>query len=73
MERRRTAIRRRVLLDKLKLRRGWCEFIATDRDWRKKGIATALICATLREFELRGMTESALGVHVETPNMALRL
>ncbi len=54
-------------------RRGWCEFISTDRDWRKKGVATALICATLREFKERGMTESALGVHVENPNMALRL
>ncbi len=54
-------------------KRGWCEFISTDREWRRKGVATALICATLREFNERGMTDSALGVHVENPNMALRL
>ncbi len=54
-------------------KRGWCEFTATDRDWRKKGVATALICATLRQFKELGMTDSALGVHVENPNMALRL
>lgn len=52
---------------------GWCEFIATAREYRKQGIATALICATLTEFRARGMTESALGVHVENPNQALRL
>jgi GNAT superfamily N-acetyltransferase len=57
----------------LNQRRGWCEWIFTKRDYRKQGIATALICATLREFKERGMTEAALGVHVENPNMALRL
>ena len=54
-------------------RRGWCEFITTDRRYRKRGIATALICATLREFKSRGMADSALGVHVENPTEAMRL
>ena len=54
-------------------KRGWCEFISTHRDYRKQGIATALICATLREFKERGLTDSALGVHVENKNLALQL
>jgi len=53
-------------------RRGWCDEISTMRDYRRQGIATALICATLREFKVRGMTESALEVHVENENQALR-
>jgi len=54
-------------------RRGWCDEISTLPEYRRQGIATALICATLREFKARGMTEAALDVHVENPNMALRL
>jgi mycothiol synthase len=54
-------------------RRGYTEFISTARDWRKQGIATALICESLRELKRRGMTEAALGVHTENPNGALRL
>ena len=59
--------------DELGQKRGWTEFISTHRDWRKKGIATALICESLRELESRGMTEAALGVHVENPNGAFDL
>lgn len=53
--------------------RGWTEFISTHRDWRRLGIASALICASLRELKSRGMTEAALGVHVENPNGAFKL
>jgi mycothiol synthase len=54
-------------------KRGWSEFISTARQWRGKGVATALICATLRELKARGMEEAALGVHVENPHGAYRL
>ena len=54
-------------------KRGWSEFISTAREWRGRGLATALICATLREMKARGMEEAALGVHVENPNGAYRL
>lgn len=54
-------------------KRGWTEFISTHRDWRGRGIASALICESLRELKSRGMTEAALGVHVENPNGAFRL
>ena len=54
-------------------RRGWTEFISTRRPWRKQGVATALICASLRALRDRGMTEAALGVHAENPNGAFEL
>lgn len=54
-------------------KRGWAEFISTARGWRGKGIASALICASLRELRDRGMEEAALGVHVENPHGAYRL
>lgn len=54
-------------------KRGWCEFISTAREWRGKGVATALICESLRELRSRGMTEAALGVHVDNPHGAYRL
>ncbi|MDF1595432.1 MAG: GNAT family N-acetyltransferase [Acidimicrobiia bacterium] len=54
-------------------RRGWTEFISTAREWRGRGVATALICASLRQLAERGMEEAALGVHVENPHGAYRL
>jgi len=54
-------------------RRGWTEFISTGRAWRRKGVARALIAASLRELRARGMTEAALGVHTENPNGAFAL
>lgn len=54
-------------------KRGWTEFISTAREWRGKGVASALICASLRELLDRGMEEAALGVHVENPHGAYRL
>jgi mycothiol synthase len=55
------------------VKRGWCEFISTAKEWRGKGVASALICETLREFARRGLEESALGVHAENPTGALSL
>lgn len=54
-------------------KRGWAEFISTARSWRGKGIATALICESLRELKQRGMEEAALGVHIGNPHGAFRL
>jgi mycothiol synthase len=57
----------------LGLRRGWTEFISTARDWRKRGVARALICESLRELKDRGMSDAALGVHTENPTGAFHL
>jgi ribosomal protein S18 acetylase RimI-like enzyme len=54
-------------------KRGWTEFISTAREWRGRGVASALICESLRELKQRGMEEAALGVHVENPHGAMRL
>lgn len=59
--------------NELGLRRGWTEFISTHREWRTRGVARALICASLRELEKRGMTDAALGVHTENLTGALQL
>lgn len=53
--------------------RGWTEDISTAREWRGRGIASALICLSLSALAERGMTEAALGVDVENPNGAFRL
>ena len=53
--------------------RGYCEFISVRRPWRKRGVARALIAATLREFKARGLTEAALGVDAENLSGALRV
>ena len=42
--------------------RGYAEYISTHAEWRNKGIAGALLAASLREIKARGMTEAALGV-----------
>lgn len=57
----------------LERRRGWTEYISTARDWRRRGVARSLICDSLRALRDRGMTEAALGVHVENPNGAFTL
>jgi mycothiol synthase len=53
--------------------RGFTENISTARRWRRRGVAKALIVESIRELASRGVTEVALGVHVENPNRALDL
>lgn len=53
--------------------RGYTEYISTGRAWRKQGVATALICSSLRALRDRGMREAALGVHAENPTGAFEL
>lgn len=47
--------------------RGYTESISTRADWRGRGLASALLAASLREVRDRGMTEAALGVDTENP------
>jgi len=53
--------------------RGWTENISVRRPWRKRGLASALIAANLRELKTHGMTEAALGVDTENLTGALRV
>jgi len=54
-------------------KRGWTEFISVRRPYRRQGVATALICQSLRALKERGMDEAALSVHTESPNGAFDL
>lgn len=53
--------------------RGWVENISVRRPWRRRGLARALIGATISALREAGMTEGALGVDAENPTGALRL
>jgi GNAT superfamily N-acetyltransferase len=54
-------------------KRGYTEDISTNRDWRGRGVATALIARALEVQRDRGLEETALSVHVENPHGAYRL
>lgn len=53
--------------------RGYTENISTAREWRNRGIASALICSSLRVLKEAGMTEAALGVDSDSKTGAQRL
>lgn len=54
-------------------RRGYTESISVGRRWRRRGVARALIGATIAALRERGMTETALGVDTENVTGALSL
>jgi ribosomal protein S18 acetylase RimI-like enzyme len=52
---------------------GWTENISTRREWRRRGIARALIVRSMHMHKAKGMTEVRLGVDTNNPNGALKL
>ncbi|RPI20850.1 MAG: GNAT family N-acetyltransferase [Actinobacteria bacterium] len=54
-------------------KRGYTEFISTAREWRGRGVARALIVASIEEPARRGMVVAILGVPTENPNGAYQL
>jgi len=54
-------------------KRGYTESISTARSHRRRGVARALLAASLEELRRRGMEQAALGVHTENPNGAFTL
>jgi len=54
-------------------KRGMTEEITTHRDWRRKGIAGALIVRSMKIHKEKGMEEVALGVDTNNLTGALRL
>lgn len=54
-------------------KRGYTEEISTRRPYRRRGLARALIVRSLRAQRAAGMTESALGVDMESPTGATRV
>jgi mycothiol synthase len=57
----------------LGLERGWLQSVFTRRQWRRRGLATALIARSLELLRERGMTSAALGVDADNPSGALGL
>jgi mycothiol synthase len=54
-------------------KRGYTEDISVRRQWRRKGVARALIARSFVVHKEQGMTEAALSVDTENPNGALQL
>jgi mycothiol synthase len=54
-------------------RDGWVEVLGVLRDYRKRGIATALLETSFVAFRESGLTHSALGVDTANPTDALNL
>ena len=59
--------------ERFQRKRGWTENISTRREWRRRGIARALIVRSMHMHKAKGMTEVALGVDTDNPNGALSL
>ncbi|MBA2380705.1 MAG: GNAT family N-acetyltransferase, partial [Chloroflexi bacterium] len=59
--------------EQLGIRRGWLEHISVRRQWRRRGLASALIARSLQALRNAGLTEAALGVDAENPTGALRV
>ncbi len=54
-------------------KRGWTEDISTRREWRRRGIARALIVRSMHMHKAKGMTEVGLVVDTKNPSGALKL
>lgn len=50
---------------------GWLDSVATRRQWRRRGLASALIARSLAILRDRGMTVGSLGVDIDSPTGAL--
>ena len=54
--------------ESLGTRRGWLDSVFTRRQWRRRGLAEALIVRSLHLLSERGMTTAVLGVDAENPS-----
>ena len=54
-------------------RRAWTEDISTRKEWRRQGVASALICNSLRQLRDLGYDEAALGVDTQSLSRAFDL
>jgi mycothiol synthase len=52
---------------------GWVEVLGVRRPWRKRGVATALLCASMHAFKAEGLQHAMLGVDAENPTGALHV
>jgi ribosomal protein S18 acetylase RimI-like enzyme len=59
--------------ERLGIKVGWLEQVSVRRPWRRRGVGAAIIAASLRAFQDRGLDEASLGVDAENPTGALAL
>jgi mycothiol synthase len=59
--------------ERIGIKRGWLDHISVRRPWRRQGVASALITATLARLRELGFEQAALGVDAENPTGALQL
>jgi ribosomal protein S18 acetylase RimI-like enzyme len=52
---------------------GWVAELAVRRPWRRRGVASALLCETMRAFKAEGLDYATLGVDTENLSGALGL
>ncbi len=52
---------------------GWIQDLGVRRAWRKRGVASALLCASMRAFQADGLDTAMLGVDTENLTGALKL
>ena len=52
---------------------GWIGSLGTRRRWRKRGLASALLAASMRAFQAAGLEYAGLGVDTQNPTGALGL
>lgn len=52
---------------------GWIHQLGTRRGWRKRGLATTLLLASMQAFEKEGLDFAALGVDTQNPTGALKI
>jgi mycothiol synthase len=55
------------------VKEGWVQEVAVRRGWRGKGIATALLCASMQAFKVSGLHHAGLAVDTENLTGALRI
>ena len=54
-------------------RRAWTEEISTRKDWRGRGVASALITSSLRQLADLGFEEAALSADIDSDTASFRL
>jgi len=57
----------------LNIKEGWIAELAVLREWRRQGIASALLCASMQAFVKDGLEYAGLGVDTENLSGALRI
>ncbi len=62
-----------VAAERTGLKVGWIGSLGTRRAWRKRGLASALLVASLRAFQAAGLEYAGLGVDAQNPTGAVGL